>query len=156
MSTRDDLLADTTLHPQMPEVAYQCPAERCGRLYIPLLVGVSDEVQQDNIAHFVAMHVRTVHGWVPRDYADESYQRGRTDAAKAVRRYASYVGGVYDVVSPQIRKAADIAEGITPEPTPTLPPSSRQRGPLTAKAVHDRRPSSADEADLRDDGRTPC
>ena len=38
--------------------------------------------------------------------------------------------------------------------TPTLPPSSRQRGTVTAKAVHDRRPSSADEADLRDDGGT--
>lgn len=37
---------------------------------------------------------------------------------------------------------------------PTLPPSSRQRGPLTAKAAHDRRPESADEADLRDDGGT--
>lgn len=39
-----------------------------------------------------------------------------------------------------------------PEPAPTLPPSSRQRGTVTAKAVHDRRPSSADETDLRDDG----
>ena len=39
-------------------------------------------------------------------------------------------------------------------PTPTLPPSSRQRGTVTAKAVHDRRISSADETDLRDDGGT--
>lgn len=35
---------------------------------------------------------------------------------------------------------------------PTLPPSSRQRGPFPAKAAHDRRISSADETDLRDDG----
>lgn len=37
---------------------------------------------------------------------------------------------------------------------PTLPPSSRQRGPFPAKAAHDRRHESADEADLRDDGGT--
>lgn len=154
MSTRDDLLADAHPRPSILSTEYQCPAERCGRLYVPLLVGVSDEVQRDNIARFVADHVRTAHGWVPRDYADESYQRGRTDAARAVRRYASYVGGVYDVVSPRIRMAADIAEGITPEPAPTLPPSSRQRGSFPAKAAHDRRLSSADEADLRDDGGT--
>ena len=41
-----------------------------------------------------------------------------------------------------------------PKMTHTLPPSSRQRGTVTAKAVHDRRISSADEADLRDDGGT--
>lgn len=37
---------------------------------------------------------------------------------------------------------------------PTASPSSRQRGPHTAKAVHDRRLCLADETDLRDDGGT--
>lgn len=114
MSTLDDLLADAIPRPSILATEYQCPAERCGRLYVPLLAGVSDEVQRDNIAHFVAHHVRTVHGWVPRDYAEDSYQRGRTDAAKAVRRYASEVGGVWGSVGHEIRLAADIAEGKQP------------------------------------------
>jgi len=41
---------------------------------------------------------------------------------------------------------------VAEDSAPTLPPSSRQRGRNPAKAVHDRRPSSADETDLRDDG----
>lgn len=96
--------------PEILFLTYVCPVPTCGRVHIPRMVG---ETEAEVVARYVSDHLSIVHGLVPREFAEESYARGRREAAQAVERYRTEIAMTDLTRYEALVEAAKRAEGLT-------------------------------------------